>query len=432
MTKNHHIARYFFAIGCAIANPAFAQGPAEIAQIRDELKSLQQLQLELNDRINDLEDRLTQSEPASEHRPEIIKVAQTKPRPKETPQPKASQIRLSLDGDMRVRYEANFSNHDDYNRSRGALRARLRAKYLVNDHIALGGQLSTGDPDDPNSADITLSNFVDDFQVSLDKAYIRSQLGGLNLVAGKFSNPFDRTDRIWDGDVNPQGISGSFDLLESESDSLKAHTLVFLIDEEPVGEDAAMVGGQIELVHQFQPSFRTQFSIGYYDYRLHNTNNADLGDIRTNRYLNGAFLSDFEILSLIARANWTISEQWPLEISGDYSHNFGAIRTNGTHTDDSFGIDLRAGKLSRRGDSRYSYGYAESDVDSTIAAFAQDNIDFGTNYILHSLTFDYALSSSLYFNGSLYHYRLKDMQFAPFGEGTEWRNRLRLNLMAKF
>jgi len=63
---------------------------------------------------------------------------------------------LGMAGDVRIREEFNTSDTDGRDRTRTVLRARLRATYKINDHLAVGGQLTTGDPDDPNSADITL------------------------------------------------------------------------------------------------------------------------------------------------------------------------------------------------------------------------------------------------------------------------------------
>lgn len=40
--------------------------------------------------------------------------------------------KLTINGDFRLRYEANFGDQDARNRDRGVLRARLRAAYAVN------------------------------------------------------------------------------------------------------------------------------------------------------------------------------------------------------------------------------------------------------------------------------------------------------------
>eukprot|EP01136_Pigoraptor_vietnamica_P001496 Opistho-1_new@28217 len=108
---------------------------------------------------------------------------------------------LDVSGVLRMRQEWNYGTARD--RSRSVLRARLRASYAVNDRISVGAQLATGDPDDPNSTDVTLGNFVDDLNVSLDQAWIRYAHGDLTVQAGKFPQLFQRTDMVWDGDVSP-------------------------------------------------------------------------------------------------------------------------------------------------------------------------------------------------------------------------------------
>ena len=78
------------------------------------------------------------------------------------------------------------------------------------DWLTIGGQLATGDADDPNSTDITLSNFDDDFDANLEQVYARLTFGNLQLFGGKFSQPYVRTELVWDGDFNPQGVNASY------------------------------------------------------------------------------------------------------------------------------------------------------------------------------------------------------------------------------
>src|SRR3546814_372771 len=118
-----------------------------------------------------------------------------------------------------------------------AVRARLRASYAIDDHFTIGTQIATGDPDDPNSTDVTLGSFVDDFAVSLDQAWVRFRNGGLTAHAGKFPQPFQRTDMLWDGDVSPQGAALAYtaDLGGAKVD---ARGIYFVIDEAAVARDS--------------------------------------------------------------------------------------------------------------------------------------------------------------------------------------------------
>ena len=141
------------------------------------------------------------SSPISSSHPAASPLAESKPR---------FVTGLTVGGDIRLRQEFNFSDADAADRSRNALRARLRATYSPVPGLTIGAQLATGEPGDPNSTDVTLGNFVDDFNVSLDQVWLRYQMGGLMLHGGKFPLIFQRTDMVWDGDFVPQGAGVTY------------------------------------------------------------------------------------------------------------------------------------------------------------------------------------------------------------------------------
>ena len=153
--------------------------------------------------------------------------------------------RLNISGDMRLRYQGDYSDEDAPARDSSQVRARLGATYLLNDRITLGARLVTGDPDDPNSTDVQLSNFDDDLQVSLDLAYAQLKLGDLSLYGGKIPQPFARTDLVWDGDVNPQGLSAVYKHPLSGGSAFRASSLFFVVDENAAAADSTMVGAQV-------------------------------------------------------------------------------------------------------------------------------------------------------------------------------------------
>lgn len=333
--------------------------------------------------------------------------------------------RFMFSGDMRVRYESNFGVKGVRNRDRGVLRARLRAAYAVNDWLAVGGQLATGDPDDPNSTDITLSGFDDDLQVSLDQAYLRLAPGDFQAYLGKFPQPFARTELVWDVDVSPQGASASYATSLGDT-KLKASALYFIVDEAVAGPDSRMIGGQIAM--ETPPAFlQGELAVGYYDYSLRSVAGAAAGDFRSNQLVNGRYLSDFDLLDIIAVMTWRgFGERWPVRFIGDYVHNFGAA----TKANTGFGTDLQIGRANQQGDWRFTYGYAQTETDAVLAAFSHDNTNQATNYLQHTLAIDYILRPNVALNATYYRYRQKDV---PAGfETLGWQNRLRLNFMAGF
>ena len=343
--------------------------------------------------------------------------------------PASVPSKLTINGDFRLRYESNFGDADARNRDRGVLRARLRAAYAVNKWLTVGGQLSTGDADDPNSTDITLSNFDDDLDVSLDQVYAKFALGNLTLYGGKIPQPFVRTELVWDGDVSPQGVSASYKFNLGGGASLKANGLYFLIDESVAGKNSDMIGGQIALETSPSAPLKFELAAGYYDYQLGSTAGGDTGDFRTNRFLAGRYLSDFNLLDVIAAVQYNgLGEAWPVRLVGDYVHNFGAT----VPEDRGFGVDFLVGRASKKGDLRFGYGYAQTGVDAVLAAFSQDNTNIGTNYRQHSLSVDFVPIDNLILNATYYRYRPKDPLYAGGNTPADWLDRLRLNMLVNF
>ena len=337
--------------------------------------------------------------------------------------------RLQLSGDLRSRYETNFGDDDTRNRDRGVFRARIRAAYAVNDWLTIGGQIATGDPDDPNSADVTLGNFDDDLQVSLDQAYIRTTFGGLQLHLGKIPQPFVRTELVWDGDVSPQGVSAAYTMPVGGGATLRANALFFQVDESVAGPDSRMMGGQLAFDTPASRPLRLELAAGYYDYNLRSMAGGDAGDFRSNILASGRYVSDFNLLDVIGAVTWNgLGEQWPVRLVGDYVKNFGA-RTDG---DQGMSVDLIVGRASRKGDLRFTYGYAQADADAVLAAFSSDNTNFGSNYYQHTLAVDFVPVNNLILNATYYHYSPKNALYAGTNDPNDWLGRLRFNMLVNF
>lgn len=334
---------------------------------------------------------------------------------------------LDVSGDMRVRQEWNFVDGRD--RSRTAVRARLRATYRVSDNFSVGTQIATGDPDDPNSTDVTLGNFVDDFAVSLDQAWIRYHGGDLTAYAGKFPQVFQRTDMLWDSDVSPQGVAAAYSAGLGHGARLDARGIYFVIDEAAVARDSDMLGGQLALSAPMGSDFKAGLTGSYYHYRLGSVAGADAGDFRSNLMSAGRYLSDFHLVEGIGMLGWTgPSERWPIVFTADYVRNLGAAVSGDT----AFNLELAAGRTAKRGDFRVAYNFSEVEVDSVLAAFSHDNIDLATNYRLHGLGLSYVPASNLQLDLLWYHYRPLDARYAGSLQPSDWLDRIRLAFMVSF
>jgi len=333
---------------------------------------------------------------------------------------------LDISGDLRLRQEFNWSDGSAPDRSRSAIRGRIRARLALNNALTLGAGLTTGDPDDPNSTDVTVSDFVDDLQVSLDQLYARYTTGGLTLWGGKFPQIVRRTDLLWDGDFNPQGVGLDYVLPLGEAVSVDAHGLYLIIDENSAGSGSAMVGGQLGVTFSPNARWSANLAASYYDYRLDDVSSADAGDFRGNLLTpGGQYLSDFNLMELYASLQYSgLGERWPVGIVGNYVHNSGAA----TGADTGYLAGAFAGRTSKAGDIKLGYSYLNTQSDAVFAAFSHDNIPLSTDYIMHAASLDYVLRANMILNASLYHYRQRKAGGLP----VDWRDRLRMAILFKF
>ena len=337
---------------------------------------------------------------------------------------------LDLFGDMRLRYEHNWSQRGQRDRGRGVLRARLGATYRFDDMFSAGARIVTGNPDDPNTADVTLSNFDDDLDVALDQAYVTANLGPGQLTLGKMPQVFRKTDLVWDDDVNPQGLSLKASLPLGHASRLELRGLYFLIDEAVLGADSSMRGGQAAFVASPSHGLELSLAAAYYDYRIRSVAGADAGDFRDNRRrADGGYLSDFNLLDILGTARWQgLGDRWPLSVTADYVMNKGSA---GGTEDRGLALISSLGRTTERGDWQVGYSYLQADADAVLAAFSHDNVDLATDYLLHALTIDYVLRRHAVLNLTLYHYRAQHSAL-PEGIAPDWRNRLRLNFSYSF
>lgn len=428
------------ATALSLAVPAYAQD--------DRIDALERQLAAQQQRINQLEALVTkqadllQQVTASASRPTAPPATPSLPdhatgsRPTASPQLAAATpaadgaFRIpgfDVSGDMRVRQEWNFVDGRD--RSRTAARARLRATYAVSDKFSVGTQIATGDPDDPNSTDVTLGNFVDDFAVSLDQAWIRYHSGGLTAYAGKFPQLFQRTDMLWDGDVSPQGVAAAYSAGLGGGAKVDARGIYFVIDEAAVAGDSDMLGGQLALSLPIASDFRAGLTGSYYHYRLGSVAGADAGDFRGNLMSVGRYSSDFHLVEAIGTLGWAGPlERWPVAFTADYVRNLGAAVPGDT----AFNLELAAGRTAKPGDFRIAYNFSEVEVDSVLAAFSHDNIDLSTNYRLHGLGLSYVPASKLQLDLLWYHYRPLDALYAGSLQPSDWLDRIRLAFMVNF
>lgn len=432
--RHFRMSTLMLAFSCAGVAPAFAQNATDaevlkqIAALREQQAQIAQLQQQNEAALRALEAKLGVTPPsAATSSPAPVAPTTAAAAAPSTP---SALDRLKVTGDFRLRSQHDRSDDDARDRTSGQVRARLGATFAVNDLVTVGGRVVTGDNDDPNSSDVQLSNWGDDFTVSLDQAYVQLNFGDLKLYGGKFPQPFARTDLVWDGDVNPQGLGATYKHALGHGGALRANGLFFVVDERAGGSDSTMGGVQLGYDSTAFGGFKYDLSGAYYRYSLGSVAGADSGDWRTNR-LNpdGTFLSDYELANVLVGASWQgANEKWPVRVVGDYVKNLGAVDDQDT----GYGVDVSLGRASKPGDWRFTYGYSQTDVDAVLSAFSHDNIGIATNYKLHAFTVDYTPMPKTMVSAIWYHYKPNDPAYAGSNAPNDWLDRVRLFFLVNF
>ena len=132
---------------------------------------------------------------------------------------------LELYGDARVRYEIRNGNSgapstlvtnpdDAQQRNRARYRLRLGLKGKLIDDWFFGIRLETSTSH--RSTNVTFGDDSGPFGKTSDGAFVgQAYLGykgikGLTLTAGRLPNPFVSTSMVWDGDINPEGLTQQY------------------------------------------------------------------------------------------------------------------------------------------------------------------------------------------------------------------------------
>jgi hypothetical protein len=336
-------------------------------------------------------------------------------------------------GDFRLRWERTSEQEPTAQplildpRNRWVVRFRGGVTRQFGNLTNFGIRVATGSRGDPNSTDITLGDFADRLEISVDRAYLELKHEGAFLTGGKFANPFITTELVWDGDVNPQGVAGSLAPSGKHQVTPKLTGIFYVVDEDTINPDSYMLGGQGQVTLKPSSSWSAALAGGYWDYSIKSLRHADAGDTRSNRLAPGgaAYVSDFDLLDAVFSFDHRgFSARFPVKFVADYVKNLGA-----DDEDRGFGLDLFVGRASDKGDMRFRYGYSQADTDAVLAAFSHDNTTLATNYKQHTLTFDYHPRKDVQLNATWYVYRKLD---AAAGDPNPWIKRLRLNALVSF
>jgi hypothetical protein len=331
-----------------------------------------------------------QSEPAEP--------SQGQPEPKATdPPPKPWYERIRISGDFRSRYEG-FYQEDRTNRHRVRLRLRLRLDTAVNQDMRFQLQVASGDPGTPVSTNQTFTGFFLPKPIAIDRAFMAYNpraAPALTIGAGKFPAPQNRTQMVFDEDLNFEGGWEQVAWKATDRVGVRLVGLQTAVNEISGASDAYMLGGFGEL--SFTAGRRTfrasvaNYAWGNEDQIAVASAGGPLESILTNRLTRNpggavtGYLSEFNVVDVIGEAVFqTPREGYPLRLLADYAFNTRAAtdRDRGLWIEAEYGEPRGPGTWS----AGYTYGWVEEDV--TPSAFVFSDMP-GTNTRLHMLDYSY-------------------------------------------
>jgi len=307
--------------------------------------------------------------------------------------------KITFKNDLRLRYQHQTQDNTatgDRERDLYRFRLRLGGVYALP-NWQLGVKLSSGG----SSATSTNQTFgdqadTDDFgtyEIRIDQAYAKyTGWGCTSVVAGKFSNPFEKNQMIWDTDLNPEGVVASW-----------ANNLVFgnvgwftvrddaWDNDTPGGSDnASLYGLQLGLTPSIGEGLALKLGASYYNFTSASVETAV-----------GVAADDYEmrIGELFASVGTEIG-QADVSFFAKGIRNFGANNTKGLG---QLGMAGKAPKDNntgwlvgvKTGLGRWGLEYFYEKLEGDASFDDIDDGDFGSNRKGHEVILSYKASDNL-------------------------------------
>lgn len=331
---------------------------------------------------------------------------------------------MKLKGDFRLRYQYEKRDTDEKGRTRGRLRYRLGIVSDVVKNVEVGMGLASGG-DDPRSTNQTFDDAFSTGDIRLDLAYAQyTPNKNISLIGGKFARKdylWATTDLLWDGDINPEGVS-----LHAERELTDSAT-AFLNTGVWVMEDIDQTDSTDPFLHYFQGGISAK--AGNVDAKLAGIyygfnglqgastgNNSDLNidggsNTRTTQSSGGMWVYDYDAAGVSAEVG--IKEPLGLEsverlaFFGDFINNV----SNGVTEDQGWAAGVKFGskKVAKPNTWQLKYVYADLDKDAFPDVFP-DSDRFGgkTNIKGHEGVIEYAIKNNVIVGLDYYNTNRKD------------------------
>ncbi|MEO8444273.1 MAG: putative porin [Gammaproteobacteria bacterium] len=373
--------RALYVMAASLAAGLAVSSPSALAAVTDEQvqKLLERIEAQ-DQRIAELEK--TAQNPAPAEQPAAAVPAK--------PSPAAWAEKLSVQGDLRYRYENIDQELAASDRNRQRLRARALIVAKPQDNLEVGFGLSTSQDGDPVSANQTIGSGGSRKDIYLDLAYFNwAALPGINVVGGKFKNILYRPGKhalLWDSDWNPEGLgltyaNGPFfanvigTWLESDSNNTEEFTYGA-----QVGASAAIVDG-----------VKLTGGVGYYNFNTAGKGTFYGSDTAFSRNsfnpLTNEYLFDYKELEAFAELGFKVAGL-PAGFFADYVKN-----TDADQYDTGWAVGASLGAAKAKGTWEVGYAYQNLEPDAVLGLLTDSDFGGGgTDNKGHVLRGAYAVS----------------------------------------
>jgi hypothetical protein len=380
----------------------------------DEISELKQLLNEQTKKLQEMQERLTQLEARQRLKERSLteKIEEVADR-KQAPAPALPDSikwidKIKWSGDFRYRHDTIDDDSGSTTRDRNRIRARLKMEAEVNDEWDAIFRLASGSSDSPTSTNHTLGDSSDDSfsskEIWLDQAYANyhpESMPGLNLLAGKMSNPFylvGKNQVIFDTDVSPEGGAATYKWNLDDSTSAQVIGGAFWLRERSTDADTSIFGAQGLLRHELDGGSHILGGVSYYDFG--NIKGKTLAGISSNgnSTTGGIYNNDYDVLEGFSEYGFMIGEV-PAAIYGSYVRNMVASNSGDT----AWIVGARYNKAKDPGSWELSYNYRDVQRDAVVGGLNDsDFIGGGADGNGHVFGFNYQLAKNVQ-AGVLYH-----------------------------
>jgi hypothetical protein len=310
--------------------------------------------------------------------------------------------KIKFKGDLRLRrqyQEADPENGESQSRERYRYRLRLGAEGEVTDSVKVGLGFASGG-DDPRSTNETLDDTFETKDIRLDYAFAEWEATEwATVVGGKFGRKdylWNTTDLLWDGDINPEGVSVHLHR-DNSFGTAYANVGHWILDEfSTVSDDPTLTYAQIG--HKFESGdFFGNVAGTYYSFdNYQDASGSALGEHSGggNTVVGGMFMYDYDSIGFSAEVGVqdVIMPGKIAAVFGDY------IKNDEGDEDTGYAVGIKFGdkKVKEAHSWQLKLIHADLEGDAFPDIFPDsDRLGGGTGLTSNELVFEYAVAKNI-------------------------------------